>query len=65
MYKNRDRPYVIGKQVSYADFILAGFWRFAELLDEEGDFMGRGMKVDEAFSKHYDACKKWLERDDH
>ena len=65
LYENGDGPYVMGQQVSYADFILTGFWRFAALLDENGDFMGRGMSFDEAFPKHYDACKKWLERDDH
>ncbi|KAK5128148.1 hypothetical protein LTR08_004100 [Meristemomyces frigidus] len=63
LHENEGGPYVMGQQVSYADFILAGLWRFVELLDEDGDLFGRGMKFDEAFPKHYEACRKWLERD--
>lgn len=63
--EHSEGPYLMGKTVSYADFILAGLWRFLELLDEDGDLFGRLMQQDEAFSKHYEACKKWMERDSH
>ncbi|KAK3678884.1 hypothetical protein LTR78_001337 [Recurvomyces mirabilis] len=61
--ENPDGPYVMGKIVSFADFIIAGFFRFGEILDRDGDIFGRSMKIDENFGKHYEACKKWLERD--
>lgn len=64
LYENEDGPYLMGKQVGYADFIIAGFWVFAKRLGEE-DIFGRLLKYDEAFAKHYQACEKWLERDDH
>ncbi|KAK5120687.1 hypothetical protein LTR85_006045 [Meristemomyces frigidus] len=65
LHEHDDGPYVMGEQVSFADFILAGLWRFVQLLDEDGDLFERGMKFDESFPRHYEACKKWLERDDH
>lgn len=57
-------PYVLGKEASFADFILAGAWRFYERMDKDGDLLGRIMKFDESFPRHHEACKKWLERDD-
>ncbi|EMC92108.1 hypothetical protein BAUCODRAFT_276412 [Baudoinia panamericana UAMH 10762] len=65
LHEHEEGPYVMGKTVSYADFILVGLWRFVELLDEDGDMFGRGMNFDEAFPKHYEACKQWIKRDDH
>ena len=64
LHEHEEGPYVMGKEVSFADFIVAGFWRFVEKLDQGGDLFGRAMKVDEAFPRHYEACEKWLERDD-
>ncbi|KAK4541527.1 hypothetical protein LTR36_007973 [Oleoguttula mirabilis] len=65
LHEHEDGPYVMGERVSFADFILAGLWRFVQILDEGGDLFERGMKIDESIPKHYEACKKWLERDDH
>ena len=56
--------FVEGEKVGFADFIIAGFWQFARRVDEGGDLFGRLMKVDEAFERHFEACVKWLERDD-
>lgn len=64
LHEHEDGPYVLGKTPSYADFILAGFWAFAKKLDK-GDMFERGMSYDEAIRKHWDACQKFLERDDH
>lgn len=61
--ENDKGPYVLGDEPSFADFILAGFWRFMELLDQNGDLYGRIVQVDSSFSEHYEACKKWMERD--
>lgn len=65
LHEHEDGPYIMGKQVSFADFILAGLWRFVQILDENGDLFERGMKTDESLPTHYEACKRWLERDDH
>ncbi|WPH01513.1 Hypothetical protein R9X50_00435900 [Acrodontium crateriforme] len=58
-------PFIAGEEVSYADFILAGLWRFCERLDKDGDMFAKGMSMDESFPKHMEACRKWLARDDH
>lgn len=64
LHENSGGPYVLGNEPSFADFILAGMWRFVELLDKDGDLYGRIMQYDASFSKHYEACKKWMERVD-
>jgi glutathione S-transferase len=58
---------VLGDEVSYADFVLAGFWAFLKRLDKDGDLFGRVMGFDEggAFRRHWEACQPWLERDDY
>jgi glutathione S-transferase len=60
-----DRPFVLGGEASYADFVLAGFWAFLKKLDQGGDLFGRIMGVDEAFGRHWEACQPFLERDDY
>jgi len=57
-------PYVMGAEPGFADFVLAGFWRFMQVLDCDGDLFGRLMKYDESFPKHFAACEKWLMKDD-
>lgn len=64
LHEHEEGPYVLGKTPSYADLILAGFWAFAKKLDQEGDVFGRGMKVDEAIPRHWEACQGFLARDD-
>jgi glutathione S-transferase len=62
--ENNDGPYVLGKEVTFADFILAGLWTMLERVDRDGDVFGRTIGFDESFRRHYEACKGWLERDD-
>lgn len=62
--ENGDGPYVLGKEPSFADFIIAGFWDFLRRLDQDGDVFERVMKFDESFRRQWDACGKWLEKDD-
>ena len=57
-------PYVIGKHASFSDFVIGGFFDFVKKLDR-GDLYDRLMKTDESFPKHWEATKKWFERDDH
>lgn len=62
LHEDESGPFIMGKEVSYSDFILAGLWQFAKRL---GDLFDNGMAFDESFIRHYEACKPWLERDDH
>ncbi|PSN64503.1 hypothetical protein BS50DRAFT_636669 [Corynespora cassiicola Philippines] len=57
-------PYIMGAEPGFADFVLAGMWRFMQVLDRDGDLFGRLMGFDECFAGHFAACEKWLERDD-
>lgn len=56
-------PYVMGQDPGFADFVLAGFWKFMQLLDHDGDLFGRVMEYEESFPKHFAACQKWFEKD--
>lgn len=64
LHEDESGPYVMGTEPSFADFVLAGMWRFYERLDRGGDLFPRLMKYDGAFQAHCDACRPWLERDD-
>ena len=57
-------PYVLGKEPSFADFAIAGLFRFVQLLDR-GDLYDRLMGYDKAFPEQFKACGKWFEREDH
>lgn len=57
-------PYVLGEEVSFPDFIIAGLWHFVKLLDDNGDLYDRGMKIDASFPKHVEACQRFFEKDD-
>lgn len=58
-----DGPFIAGKEVCYADFILAGIWRFYERLDKDGDLFAKIMSFDNSFAEHLEACKPWMQRD--
>jgi glutathione S-transferase len=53
-------PYIYGDRVSYGDLVLAANYAFKEALHE--DLIHRLLGYDESIQRHYDACKKWLER---
>ncbi|KAK5108667.1 hypothetical protein LTR62_008072 [Meristemomyces frigidus] len=59
--ERKEGPYLMGTTVSFADFVVAGFFRFVEVLDQE--LFGRLVGMDKGFGMHYEACKEWLERD--
>lgn len=65
LHEHEDGPFVLGKTPSYADLILAGFWSFAKNLDQDGDLFEKGMGIDGAIREHWEACRGYLERDDH
>lgn len=62
LLKKESGPFFLASGVSYADFIVAGFWRFLEQADEK--VSERALNMDAAFGEHYKACAPWLERDD-
>ncbi|CAK3950952.1 related to glutathione S-transferase [Lecanosticta acicola] len=64
LVENGNGPYIQGGEPSFADFVLAGFWRFMERLDTGGDLYGRIMEIDPVFARHREACQPWLDRDD-
>ncbi|USW53929.1 Putative glutathione S-transferase, Thioredoxin-like superfamily [Septoria linicola] len=64
LLEENEGRYVQGEEVSFADFILVGCWRFLEILDQGGDLFGKVMEYDERIRRHYEVCRVWLERDD-
>lgn len=59
-----DGPFVLGKEPSYPDFILAGFCAFVASVDKD-DIFDRFLGFNDALAKHWQACQMFLERDDH
>jgi len=55
-------PFFMGETVSYADFVLVSAIHFFKRVDES--YFERFVGSDDAFGKLYEACGKWLERDD-
>lgn len=64
LVEDQTGPYVMGNEPGFADFVMAGFWRFLQIFDRDGDLFGRLMKFDESFPAHFAACEKWLVKDD-
>lgn len=58
--ENSSGPYIDGDHVSYGDLVLASNYAFMEMLHE--NLIKRLLGYDESIQRHYDACKKWLER---
>lgn len=63
--ENPSGPFVMGDRVSYADFIIASYFKFLTKIDEDGDVYGRMVGFDPSFVALVKACEKWYERDDH
>ena len=61
--ENGDGPFVLGKKVSYADFVLVSFFVFLQRLGD--DLFERVMEVEEGFRELFAACEQWIKRDDH
>ena len=52
-----------GYLASYADFVTVGFMHCVKRVDES--VFERIIGLEPELKKLYDACGKWLERDDH
>lgn len=56
-------PFFMGNTVSYADFVIVGFFQFIKCIG--GDAFSRLMQTDASFPALYEASAEWLKRDDH
>lgn len=61
LLKKESGPFFLSSGVSYADFVIAGFWRFLERADKK--ILDRVLSQDATFEKHFRACSSLLERD--
>jgi len=55
-------PYVLGKEVSYADFVLVAALHSLMRMDKA--LYERVVSLESKLGTLYDGCKQWLERDD-
>lgn len=55
-------PFVLGKEPSFADFVVAGAFSFLKDLDRLGDLFDPIVCSDPVFEEHWKACQPWLER---
>ena len=68
--RESEGPFVLGAEVSFADFVLAGAWSFLAELDrfvglgERGDLWGAVSQLFPEFKEHLEACRPWMERND-
>lgn len=62
LHEDESGPYVMGKEVSFADFVVGGLWAFMKKLDK-GDLYDRLMSTDASFPEHWKAVEKWFEKD--
>ena len=65
LLKENGGPFFRGETVSYADFIVVGFFQCLKRLSYDDDMFGRAMQIDPSFLVLYKACAEWLKRDDH
>lgn len=63
LLKENEGPYIAGKEISYADFILGGLWIFVKKIDSKS--YSRLAGYSPAFGEHWQAISKYFERDDH
>ena len=63
LHQNSEGPFVKGKQVTYADFIIVGAFEFIMLLGD--DVYEKTMAFDPSFPSLHKACQPWLKRNDH
>jgi len=63
MLGRKGGPFFGGEEVGYADLVVVGGLEFFKRV--EGRFFERVVRVEPRLGRLYEACGKWLERDDH
>lgn len=63
LLREESGPFFLGKEPSYSDFIAVGAMQFMKRC--ESSLFERFVAYDQSFLTLYEACGKWLERDDH
>lgn len=59
--ENEGGPFVLGEEISYADFVLVGMMQFLQRLGD--GIYERLVGVEPVFGRLYEACKGLVERD--
>ncbi|KAI4122839.1 MAG: hypothetical protein LQ338_005591 [Usnochroma carphineum] len=62
LLKKKGGPFVLGEEVSYADFILVGLLRLFKRIGE--GVYERAVEMEPSLGRLYDASGEWLARDD-
>ena len=62
--KEKKGNFVLGEEVSFADFVVGGMFVMLKLCDKNGDLYDRLLKQDEVFKRHCDAVAGFFSRDD-
>ncbi|KAL9087609.1 MAG: hypothetical protein Q9165_006533 [Trypethelium subeluteriae] len=63
MLKEKGGPFLDGQQVSFADFLVVGYLRFIQILNQP--LYNHLIQTYPEFGTLFEASKQWLERDDH
>lgn len=63
LYRKNGGPFLLGKEVGHADFIVVGILEFGRKIDQA--YFERMVTMEPTLKTLYDASKQWLERNDH
>ena len=58
-------PFLLGKEPSYADFVVVGMMRMFERLGRLDEWIEAGGEDGKELRRCFEACRGWMERDDH
>jgi len=62
--QEKEGKFILGDEVSFADFVVAGAWAFLEVTDRDGDLFERVVLREPVFKAHWEACQPWFARKD-
>ncbi|KAK4693882.1 hypothetical protein P7C71_g3598, partial [Lecanoromycetidae sp. Uapishka_2] len=63
LLREQGGPFIMGKIVSYADFVIVSVLHFIKRIDEK--IFERVVQIEPALKELYDASREWLKRDDY
>ncbi|KAF2482862.1 hypothetical protein BDY17DRAFT_323640 [Neohortaea acidophila] len=59
LLNENDGPYILGKEPSFADFVIVSFWQLFKTLGRH-DVLDQMMAFDKSFRAHAEVCDKWF-----